>query len=60
MKAGDKVIWTTQDGDELECEIIAVFSVEDAVNKSMIGEKVYRLMLGEHTFHTLGNTLKLI
>lgn len=60
MKAGDKVIWTSQVGEKFECSIMAIFVIEDAVNKSMIGEKVYRLSCDGNTFHALEDAVKSI
>lgn len=58
MKAGDKLIWTSDKGKEVECEIVAVFIIEDALNKNIVGEKVYRITNDGFDFHVLEKSLK--
>lgn len=58
MKAGDKVIWKANDTQTYECDIIAVYRVEDAINKSMLGKRVFRVSYNGHDFHAVEGQLK--
>lgn len=58
MKAGDKVIWTDGRNNERLCEIVAVFNVDDAINKNIVGDKVYRVTCDGFDFHALAKDLR--
>lgn len=52
------VYWKTKSGEVLKCKIVAVFTIDDAINKSAIGQKVYRIESEGHDVHGLRDDLQ--
>lgn len=58
MKAGEKVNWKANNIQTYKCEIIAVYRVEDAMNKRILGKRVFRIAHGDIDFHVFEEQLE--
>lgn len=58
MNAGDKVIWKANDGQKCMCKIVAIFKVEDSVNKKEVGEMCYKIDFNGEILHVSINDIE--
>lgn len=62
MKAGDKCIWIDEGhgGVKRNAKVLAVFKIEDAVNKSIIGKTLYHLDVNGYDVRVFEDDIELM